>query len=145
MGPLVADDPSIASALFAALCERVPVGDTVYLADWGRRRTTVWTADGRLLDSIPAADALRGAYPRARDAAGQLYFEVPPEAGRDGSGNRDSNQEDKNSFQPIHLLPGRSSGYFLRAPPRRERIEVGRCVKSAKVSCPSPPSPARDS
>ena len=66
------------------------VADTVYLADWGRRRTTVWTADGRLLDSIPAADALRGAYPRARDAAGQLYFEVPPEPGRDGSGNRDS-------------------------------------------------------
>ena len=31
MGPLVADDPSIASALFAALCDRVPVGDTVYL------------------------------------------------------------------------------------------------------------------
>ena len=31
VGPLVADDPSIASALFAALCERVPVGDTVYL------------------------------------------------------------------------------------------------------------------
>ena len=66
------------------------VGDTLYLADWGRRRTTVWTAAGRLLDSIPAADALRGASPRGRDAAGQLYFEVPPEAGRDGSGNRDS-------------------------------------------------------
>ena len=31
IGPLVADDPSIASALFAALCDRVPVGDTVYL------------------------------------------------------------------------------------------------------------------
>lgn len=31
IGPLVADDPSIASTLFAALCERVPVGDTVYL------------------------------------------------------------------------------------------------------------------
>jgi len=31
IGPLVADDPSIASALFAALCARVPVGDTVYL------------------------------------------------------------------------------------------------------------------
>jgi GNAT superfamily N-acetyltransferase len=31
IGPLVADDPSVASALFAALCERVPVGSTVYL------------------------------------------------------------------------------------------------------------------
>ena len=66
------------------------VADTVYVADWGRRRTTVWTAAGKLLDSLPAADPLRGAYPRARDAAGQLYFEVPPVAGRDGSGNRDS-------------------------------------------------------
>lgn len=66
------------------------VGDTVYLSDWGRRRATVWTAAGKLLDSLPAADPLRGAYPRARDAAGQLYFEVPPAPGRDGSGNRDS-------------------------------------------------------
>ena len=65
-------------------------GDTVYLSDWGRRRTTVWTAGGKLLDSIPSPDALRGAYPRGRDAAGQLYFEVPPLGGRDGSGNRDS-------------------------------------------------------
>ena len=31
IGPLVADDPSMASALFAALCERVPAGDIVYL------------------------------------------------------------------------------------------------------------------
>jgi GNAT superfamily N-acetyltransferase len=31
IGPLVADDPGVASALFAALCERVPVGSTVYL------------------------------------------------------------------------------------------------------------------
>jgi hypothetical protein len=66
------------------------VGDTVYLADWGRRRTTVWTAEGKLLDSIPSPDALRGGYPRGRDAAGQLYFEVPPIPGRDGSGNQDS-------------------------------------------------------
>ncbi|HEV8600705.1 MAG TPA: hypothetical protein VGQ69_15195 [Gemmatimonadales bacterium] len=66
------------------------MGDTVYLADWGKRRTTVWTADGQLLDSIPVADALRGGFPRARDAAGQLYFQVDPPPQRDGSGNQDS-------------------------------------------------------
>lgn len=66
------------------------VGDTAYLADWGSRRTSVWTADGSLVDTLPAAEALRGLQPEARDAAGQLYFEVPPLPGRDGSGNRDS-------------------------------------------------------
>jgi hypothetical protein len=71
------------SALFA-------VGDTIYLADWGLRRTTVWSPDGRLLDSIPVADPLRGAFPHARDAAGQLYYEVTPLPRRDGSHNRDS-------------------------------------------------------
>jgi hypothetical protein len=66
------------------------VGDTIYLADWGRRRTTVWTTAGQLLRSFPAPDATRGNQPKARDAAGQFYFEVPPVAGPDGSGNRDS-------------------------------------------------------
>jgi hypothetical protein len=65
-------------------------GDTIYLADWGRRRTTVWSAEGTLLDSIPAVDALRGALPSGKDAAGQLYFEVKPDPGRDGQGNADS-------------------------------------------------------
>jgi hypothetical protein len=64
--------------------------DTILLADWGKRRTTVWSPEGRLIDSIPLVLALRGAYPRARDAAGQLYFQVDPVAGRDGSGNQDS-------------------------------------------------------
>ena len=31
IGPLVADSPQIASALYAALCDQVPVGDAVYL------------------------------------------------------------------------------------------------------------------
>jgi hypothetical protein len=64
--------------------------DTILLADWGKRRTTVWSPDGRLIDSIPLVLPMRGAYPRARDAAGQLYFQVDPVAGRDGSGNQDS-------------------------------------------------------
>jgi hypothetical protein len=66
------------------------VADTILLADWGRRRTTVWTGEGRLIDSIPWPDALRGSAPRGRDGAGQLYFEVRPIPQRDGSGNRDS-------------------------------------------------------
>ncbi len=31
IGPLVADDPAIASALFTELCRSVPAGDTVFL------------------------------------------------------------------------------------------------------------------
>jgi hypothetical protein len=65
-------------------------GDTIYLADWGMRRTTVWSGAGSLLDSIPAADPLRGGLPSGKDAAGQLYFEVKPDPGRDGRGNADS-------------------------------------------------------
>ena len=64
--------------------------DTVYLADWGKRHTTVWTPDGKLVDSLPVADALRGTYVRGRDAAGNWYFQVDPVPGKDGSGNQDS-------------------------------------------------------
>lgn len=66
------------------------VADTIFLDDWGKRRATVWSGDGVLIDSIPAPDALRGSLPRARDAAAQFYFEVAPVPGRDGGGNRDS-------------------------------------------------------
>lgn len=65
-------------------------GDSIYLADWGARRTTVWTSRGALMDSIPVVDALRGAFVRARDGAGQLYFQIDPPPKRDGSGNQDS-------------------------------------------------------
>lgn len=53
------------------------VGDTTYIADWGRRRVTVWT-NGSLTDTIPALAAASGALPRAADAAGRLYAEVYP-------------------------------------------------------------------
>jgi hypothetical protein len=65
-------------------------GDTLYVGDWGLRRTTLWTLDGRLVRSVPAADALRGVLPRARDGAGRFYFEVSPRPGSEGQGNRDS-------------------------------------------------------
>lgn len=65
-------------------------GDSLYIADWQRRRLTHWSRAGVLGGSTPAADRLRGALPRARDAAGRWYFELRPLAGADGSGNRDS-------------------------------------------------------
>lgn len=65
-------------------------GDTAFVSDWSRRATLAWTRDGVFARSAPSADALRGAYPKARDAAGQLYFEVTPVAGPGGLGNRDS-------------------------------------------------------
>lgn len=65
-------------------------GDSIYIADWQRRRLTSWSLDGKPGGSIPAVDALRGALPRARDAQGNWYFELRPPPGRDGSGNRDS-------------------------------------------------------
>jgi hypothetical protein len=65
-------------------------GDTLYVSDWGLRRTTLWNLDGRFARSVPAADALRGVLARARDGAGRFYFEVSPRAGLAGQGNRDS-------------------------------------------------------
>lgn len=65
-------------------------GDSLYVGDWRRRATTVWTLDGRLIRSQPVDAVVRGALPRARDAAGNFYVELRPSAGPDGSGNRDS-------------------------------------------------------
>ena len=64
--------------------------DTLHVGDWGLRRTTLWTLAGKLVRTIPTADAARGALPRARDAAGNFYLELSPRPGPDGSGNRDS-------------------------------------------------------
>jgi hypothetical protein len=64
--------------------------DTLYVGDWGLRRTTLWSLTGKLVREIKAPETARGALPRARDAAGRFYMEVPPRARADGSGNRDS-------------------------------------------------------
>jgi hypothetical protein len=64
--------------------------DTLHVGDWGLRRVTLWTPDGRLVRSIPASDAVRGSLPRARDTSGHLYLDLYPRPGPDGSGNRDS-------------------------------------------------------
>ena len=64
--------------------------DTLHVSDWGLRRTTLWTVEGRLVRAVPAASAVRGSLPRDRDAGGRFYVELRPRAGPDGSGNRDS-------------------------------------------------------
>jgi hypothetical protein len=63
--------------------------DTAFVSDWSLRRVTRWTAAGRFGGSMPSAAALRGAFPAARDAAGQWYFEVKPSSGQNGQA-RDS-------------------------------------------------------
>lgn len=64
--------------------------DTLYVADWGLRRLTLWTPEGRLVRGIPAANTVRGTLPRARDRDGYFYLDLYPFPGPDGSGNRDS-------------------------------------------------------
>ena len=65
-------------------------GDTLHVSDWGLRRTTLWTLDGKLVRSLAAADGSRGALPRGRDTSGRFYLELQPRPKADGSGNRDS-------------------------------------------------------
>jgi hypothetical protein len=64
--------------------------DSLYIGDWGLRRTTVWTLAGRLVRAVPTSDAIRGSLPQARDAQGRFYADLFPRPGPDGSGNRDS-------------------------------------------------------
>jgi hypothetical protein len=65
-------------------------GDSVYVADWLRRRLTGWSLEGVLGGERPAMDTYRGVLPRARDEAGRWYFENRAAPGRDGRGNLDS-------------------------------------------------------
>ena len=65
-------------------------GDTLYVGDWGLRRTSRWTFDGRFAGAVPASDAVRGGLPRAADRQGRTYLELAPAPGPDGLGNRDS-------------------------------------------------------
>ncbi len=68
----------------------IGAGDTILVADWGLRRVTAWTEAGKQLAAWPMPDGLRGALPRARDAAGQWYFQIDPDPKDDGSGLLDS-------------------------------------------------------
>ena len=66
------------------------LGDSLFVNDWGLRRTTVWAADGRMVRTIAAPDVTAGALPHGADSQGRLYYEIAPVARPDGSGNRDS-------------------------------------------------------
>lgn len=65
-------------------------GDSLYLADWGRRQLTIWDRDGRLGRAVAIPLELRSGFPKARDGAGRFYFEPPVTAGPDGRGLLDS-------------------------------------------------------
>jgi hypothetical protein len=78
-------------------------GDTLYVNDWGLRRTTLWSLGGRYVRAVPSADAARGALPEARDGAGRFYYEVAPRPGPDGSGNRDSSVVLRSGADPATL------------------------------------------
>jgi hypothetical protein len=64
--------------------------DTLYVGDWGLRRVSLWTRDGRLVRTIAAPASTRGALPEARNDRGRWYLALKPASGPDGSGNRDS-------------------------------------------------------
>lgn len=66
------------------------LADTLFVSDWGRRRVTAWAGGSALVREVPLSPLAGGALPRAVDAEGALYFEVSPNPGPDGSGNRDS-------------------------------------------------------
>ncbi len=66
------------------------IGDTVFVGDWSKRRFASWLPGGTDVTYLPAPDALSGAFPQARDAAGQWYFEIGPPQGSDGRGLGDS-------------------------------------------------------
>lgn len=82
--------PGISHDVVPGAAELFSVGDTIFVADWALHRVTEWDSSGNRLDAIPTPEALSGAFPRARDAAGQWYFEVPPPRGPDGQGVKDS-------------------------------------------------------
>jgi hypothetical protein len=65
-------------------------GDSLYLADWGKRSLTVWSVDGAFGRAIPAGSFAGGALPEARDNQGRFYSTLYPPPRSDGSGNRDS-------------------------------------------------------
>ncbi len=82
--------PGITKATVPHPTTLIGAGDTVIIGDWGLRRFTEWTPAGTQVEAWPAPDSLGDVLPRARDAAGQWYFQVPPNPGVDGSGLLDS-------------------------------------------------------
>ncbi len=85
--------------------------DTLYVSDWGLRRVTTWDRTGRLLDSFPAFDALRGALPQAADGAGRFYSKLPPRGGAD-------------SAAVVRTAPGQQSADTIAALAPLDMVEV---------------------
>lgn len=81
----------------------IGVGDSIVVGDWGLRRFTEWSPAGQRINAWPAADALHGALPRARDAAGQWYFQISPDPKADGSGLIDSAAIVRGDAQLVHF------------------------------------------
>ncbi len=86
----IAPYPGMTSEEVPGATVLIGAGDTTWVGDFGLRRVTAWLPDGQRVDAVPTPDALRGAFPRARDAAGQWYFEVTAPPGPDSRGVRDS-------------------------------------------------------
>ncbi len=82
--------PEMASAEVPGPGTLMAAGDTILVGDWGLQRVTRWLVGRPRLAAVPMPAGVGGALPRARDAAGQWYFEGAPDAGKDGRGLRDS-------------------------------------------------------
>jgi hypothetical protein len=106
-------------------------GDSLYVADWGMRRVTVWTREGQLAGAIEIPIEARVGFPKARDAAGRFYFEPPPVAGVDGQGLVDSGAVVRASpeltrFDTVARLAAPPSSEVIRDQRRRlERMVFG--------------------
>ena len=81
----------------------IGAGDSIIVGDWGLRRFTEWSPAGQRLNAWPAPDALHGTLPRARDAAGQWYFQISPDPKLDGSGLLDSTAVVRADAQLTHF------------------------------------------
>jgi len=89
-GKSVAPFPGITKTEVPHPITLIGIGDTIIVGDWGLRRFTEWSPTGQRVAAWPVPDSLQGAVPKARDAAGQWYFELWPDAKPDGSGLIDS-------------------------------------------------------
>jgi hypothetical protein len=81
----------------------IGVGDSIVVGDWGLSRFTEWSPAGQRLAAWPGPDALHRASPRARDAAGQWYFQMAPDSKADGSGLLDSSAVVRADAQLSHF------------------------------------------
>ncbi len=82
--------PKMTTAEVPGPATLLAAADTIMIGDWGLQRVTAWLMGEPRLAAIPMPREIAGSLPRARDAAGQWFFEATVPAGRDGSGLADS-------------------------------------------------------